>query len=95
MMGGGHGGYNSEPMNYPNQESNMPEQRPQQMQVSPQPLEIEQISQPESTDEINKNRINRCMDYSKRFEECMKSNFNNTNICAQAFEDLKKCQSNI
>lgn len=93
-MGGGHGGYHSEPMPYP-QDSSMPEQMPQQMQVSPQPLEIQQISQPQSSDEIIKNGMNKCMDYSKRFEECMKANFNNTTICAQAFEDLKKCQSNV
>jgi hypothetical protein len=46
-------------------------------------------------EEIDKNSKGKCIDYSKKFEECMKLNFNNTSICSQAYEDLKRCQSNI
>lgn len=91
---GGHGGHHNEPMPYSNQEQNMPEEH-HPMQVTPQPIEIPQNSQTQSIEDINKNGMNKCIDYSKRFEECMKSNFNNTTICSQAFEDLKKCQGQI
>jgi len=96
MIGGGNQGYHGgETMPFPNQGSNIPEQIPQQMQVTPQPLEIQEYNGAKSTEELNKNGMNKCLDYSKRFEECMKSNFNNTSICAQVFEDLRKCQINI
>jgi hypothetical protein len=96
-MGAGHGGYTEgQPMQYPNQELTMEQQLPHpQMQVSPQPMEIGESSQIQSTEELNKNGMNKCLDFSKRFEECMKLNFNNTSICAQMFEDLKKCQGNV
>ena len=95
-MGGGHGGYHNEPMQYPNQELNTLEPLPHQpMQANPQPIEMQQNYQNQSAEELNKNEMNKCLDYSKRFEECMKSNFNNTSICSQAFEDLMKCQKKI
>lgn len=43
--------------------------------------------------EMNSNDV--CFDYNKRFNECMRFNYNNANICQQMHDDLKNCQSKI
>ena len=85
-MGSGHGGNHGNDVQY---------NEPQQMQVTPQPMEAPQIAQQQPYDQINKTNPDKCFDYSKMFSECMKMNFNNTTICSQTFEDLKKCQNSM
>ncbi len=66
-------------------------QQPQEMQPAyQQPLMSQQMPI-----EQNNQSNDKCFDYSKMFKECMSMNFNNTTICSQSFEDLKKCQNNL
>jgi len=95
MIGGGYGnggGYHEDLMPYSDSEL---ESQQTQMHVTPQLIEIPQNSQTDKTENLYKNGMNKCFDFSKRFEECLKLNFNNTSICSQLSQDLKKCQSNI
>jgi len=62
-----------------------------QVQSSPQNLEGSQ----HALQNQNNNLTDRCFDYSNMFNECMRLNFNNSTICSQAFEDLKKCQNSF
>lgn len=86
MGGSGHGSHHNNDVQY-----NEPQQQqPQEMQPAYQPM----MSQPMPMEQSNVNN-DRCFDYSKMFKECMNLNFNNTTICSQSFEDLKKCQNNL
>lgn len=54
----------------------------------------EQIPQQQSSQGLNIAN-EKCFDFVKAFNECMKLNQNNTNLCQHAFEELRKCQSMI
>ena len=86
MGGSGHGSHHSNDAQYQEPQQH----QPQEMQPGYQPLMSQQMP-------LEQNNINndRCFDYSKMFKECMNLNFNNSTICSQAFEDLKKCQNNL
>jgi hypothetical protein len=88
---GGHGG-NNQP-----QQNNF-EENPQNQQQSSSFNDHQQpqIQQPFMQENSNLNtNTDKCFNFSNIFNECMKYNNNNTNICMQSFEDLKKCQNNI
>lgn len=87
MGGSGHGSHhNNDAQHHEPQQ----QQQPQEMQPAYQPLMSQQMPI-----EQNNSNGDRCFDYSKMFKECMSLNFNNTSICSQSFEDLKKCQNNL
>lgn len=69
------------------------EQQPQQ-QMEQYPQEQIQHYPQQQMQEVN-NTNDKCFDYTKMFNECMKLNFNNTTICQQSFEELRKCQNMI
>jgi cell division protein FtsB len=81
--GGNHGGNSNE---YDNQNREIQQQNQQNQMTQQQPM-MEQTN--------NSNLNDKCFDFSNLFNECMKLNFNNTNICSQPFEDLKKCQKSL
>ena len=79
---GGSSGKHEEKENSSNNNNNS------QQQV--QPVQQQQQSY---APEMNSNDV--CFDYNKRFNECMKFNFNNTSICQQMSDDLKNCQNKM
>lgn len=85
MGGSGHGSHHQNDV-----QNHEPQQQPQENQSNYQPM----MSQPMPMEQTNQNN-DKCFDYSKMFKECMNLNFNNTTICSQSFEDLKKCQNNL
>jgi len=65
-----------------------------QQQVQPQqnyqPVQQQQQS---AVPEMNANDV--CFDYNKRFNECMRFNYNNNTICQQMQDDLRNCQNKM
>jgi hypothetical protein len=64
-----------------------------QQQVQQQNYQPMQQPQQSAAPEMSSNDV--CFDYNKRFNECMKFNYNNSNICQQMYDDLKSCQNKI
>ena len=77
-----------------NYQENQNEQIPQIQENSSNYLNQNQSQfQPQNV-QIGQNQ-DKCFDFSNLFSDCMKFNFNNSTICQQAFDDLKKCQNGI
>lgn len=57
--------------------------------------QVQPVQQPQQSyaPEMNPNDV--CFDYNKRFNECMRFNHNNSNICQQMYDDLKNCQNKM
>ena len=57
-------------------------EQPQQVQQQPQHIQQQQF-----------NPNDKCFDFNTRFNDCMKFNSNNSNICQQSYDDLRSCQN--
>mgnify|MGYP000974479457 CR=1 FL=1 len=67
---------------------------PQAQQNVEYPQQQQQFDQQQPQSYVQEN-ANKCFDFSNIFNDCMKNNMNNSKVCEQSFEDLKKCQNNI
>lgn len=87
-MGGSSGKHENEKESSNNNNNNNQQQVQQQQNYQP-------MQQPQQSyaPEMNSNDV--CFDYNKRFNDCMRFNYNNTNICQQMYDDLKNCQNKM
>jgi hypothetical protein len=67
-------------------ESKEAPQQNQQQTIQQQPMEMQQ-------NQMNSNDV--CFNFNQRFNDCMKFNMNNSNICQQSYDDLKSCQNKM
>lgn len=62
--------------------------------VQQQPQQVHQpIQQQNQAQELNPNDA--CYEYNRKFTDCMKFNYNNSNICQSMFDELRTCQNKM